>query len=190
VAGEWNAAGEGARGTSQGAPRGATRGAPRRSPGKAVGPPQGVTAVWGPRGERGAPRGSLSGTSGPATARCGPYPGTGHSRVAGAPAGALLAGWGGGALSSAGLGVLAVSVGSECDTDSVSSLRDQASALRGGVSLGHRAAELGHLVQIERDGKRFRIACECGFKTSRSSTRKAAFAQALEHTAGVVKNAS
>lgn len=80
--------------------------------------------------------------------------------------------------------------GPGCDTGTMAGLREHAAALRGGITLGHRAAQLGHLVEVEREGDRFRLVCECGFRTRANSTRKAAFADALQHTVDVVKNAS
>lgn len=85
---------------------------------------------------------------------------------------------------------LTLTGGRQCDTEGMAGLRENAAALRGGISLGHRAAQLGHLVGVEREGNRFRVVCECGWSTRLNSTRKAAFADAVQHTVDVVKAAS
>lgn len=66
-------------------------------------------------------------------------------------------------------------------TGTVASIGDKARALKTGTSVGYRAAELGHELSIEHEGKRFRVVCPCGFRTGIKSTRKAAFAEALNH---------
>lgn len=70
-------------------------------------------------------------------------------------------------------------------TRDVASLRDQAQALKTGTAVGYRAAELGHELRVQHEGKRFRIACSCGFRTAIKSTRKAAFGETLDHAAAV-----
>jgi hypothetical protein len=43
------------------------------------------------------------------------------------------------------------------------------------------ALELGHEPRVERTGKRFRLACSCGWETSPSLNRKASFAAVTQH---------
>jgi len=55
------------------------------------------------------------------------------------------------------------------------------------VAVGYRAAEAGHLLEIERDGKRFRVACQCGFRTGLNANRKAAFGAAYDHAVAAAR---
>ena len=52
---------------------------------------------------------------------------------------------------------------------------------RDSVAIGYRAAEAGHQLSVEREAKRFRVVCSCGFQTRLNSTRKAAFGMAYDH---------
>ena len=63
----------------------------------------------------------------------------------------------------------------------VATAREKAAVARDSVAIGYRAAELGHQLEVQRDGKRFRVVCECGFRTPLNSTRKAAFGSAYDH---------
>lgn len=58
-----------------------------------------------------------------------------------------------------------------------------------GFSIGARAAALGHTGEIEHVGKRFRIVCECGWKTPANSTRKRAFELVTQHVLEVLRQA-
>jgi len=61
------------------------------------------------------------------------------------------------------------------------STRRAGQVARDSVAVGYRAAENGHTLGIKRQGKRFRIACSCGFETRWNYSRKAAFGDALDH---------
>jgi hypothetical protein len=69
----------------------------------------------------------------------------------------------------------------------VASFSEKARVFKAGTSVGYRAAELGHQLGIQHEGKRFRVACGCGFRTGIKATRKAAFEDALNHAVGVVQ---
>jgi hypothetical protein len=43
------------------------------------------------------------------------------------------------------------------------------------------AVEAGHNVDVEREGKRFRLVCSCGWKTSLAASRKKAFEAVSDH---------
>lgn len=43
------------------------------------------------------------------------------------------------------------------------------------------ALDAGHEPRVEREGKRFRLVCSCGWRTSVSSSRKAAFQAVAQH---------
>ena len=53
-------------------------------------------------------------------------------------------------------------------------------------SLGEAAQLLGHSVEVESAGKRFRLVCSCGYATQTNWTRKLAFERLKEHLAAVV----
>ena len=53
--------------------------------------------------------------------------------------------------------------------------------------LGTRAAEFGHVVEVKHEGKRFRIACSCGWQTGLNWTRKRVFDAVMDHCIGVVR---
>lgn len=55
-------------------------------------------------------------------------------------------------------------------------------------ALGVRARALGHDVQVEQDGRRFRLVCSCGFVTPINMKRKTAFDAATQHLVLVVNN--
>ena len=63
----------------------------------------------------------------------------------------------------------------------VTSPRRAGQVARDSVAIGYRAAELGHSLAVQRDGKRFRVVCSCGFRTALTATRKAAFGGAYDH---------
>lgn len=50
-----------------------------------------------------------------------------------------------------------------------------------GLSIGHRAAKNGHIVEVSRDRSRFRLVCTCGWSTPISAKRKTAFQMATDH---------
>jgi hypothetical protein len=54
-------------------------------------------------------------------------------------------------------------------------------------TLGTRAAALGHVVDVEHAGKRFRLVCSCGFRTSVQMKRRTAFQSLTEHLTTVVR---
>ncbi len=43
------------------------------------------------------------------------------------------------------------------------------------------AIDAGHVPDVEHVGKRFRLVCNCGFRTPASMTRKAAFQAVTDH---------
>jgi copper homeostasis protein CutC len=53
--------------------------------------------------------------------------------------------------------------------------------VRAGVSLGTQAAKRGHVVDVRRQDKRFRLVCACGWKTPLNVTRKRAFEMVAQH---------
>lgn len=55
-------------------------------------------------------------------------------------------------------------------------------SVRRRLTVALAAQEAGHEPTIEHVGKRFRIACTCGWSTPLNWTRKRAFEAALEHT--------
>jgi hypothetical protein len=59
--------------------------------------------------------------------------------------------------------------------------------LAAGFSIGARAAALGHTGEIEHVGKRFRIVCECGWKTPANVKRKTAFELVTAHVLEVLR---
>ena len=63
----------------------------------------------------------------------------------------------------------------------VATVRQKASTFRDSTAVGYRAAENGHQLAIRREGKRYRIACSCGFITRWNYSRKAAFGETYDH---------
>lgn len=51
--------------------------------------------------------------------------------------------------------------------------------------LTQAALAAGHEPKVVRDGRRFRLACACGWRTRENATRKAAFQAVADHVAEV-----
>ena len=58
-----------------------------------------------------------------------------------------------------------------------------------GNAIGFRAAALGHNATVEPNGKRFRIACSCGWRSRAEWNRKRTFDEVAKHCFEVVKEA-
>ena len=65
-----------------------------------------------------------------------------------------------------------------------------AAAVGTGLSIGHRAAALGHDVEVSHAGGRFQLECSCGWSTPRNWTRRRAFQAVTEHVIEVVAAAN
>lgn len=58
------------------------------------------------------------------------------------------------------------------------------------LSVGQRAARLGHQLGVVRGGQRFRVACSCGWSTDARWTRKRTMEAAAQHAIDVVNGVS
>lgn len=66
-------------------------------------------------------------------------------------------------------------------------MQSEGAAFAGGISIGAKAAALGHTGETQRVGKRFKVICSCGWSTDSRWTRKRQFQAITAHCLDVVR---